>query len=87
MGDEHTFPEPFGYCLALIAPGNLRVGGVSSETATLIGFMGNFGLYSAVVGFAVILLMPEQSGHRFGGAIAILGGMGIGCELVLAHTL
>ena len=60
---------------------------MSTETATLIGFMGNFGLYSAVVGFAVMLLMPERSGHRFGGAIAIVGGLGAACELVLAHTL
>ncbi len=63
------------------------MGGVSNEMATLIGFMGNFGVYSAVVGFAVMLLMPDRSGHRFGGTIAILGGVGAGCELVLAHAM
>ena len=60
---------------------------MSNEVASLVGFMGNFGLYSVVVGLAVVLLMPERSGHRFGGAITILGGVGAGCELVLAHAL
>ena len=59
---------------------------MSNEVASLIGFMGNFGLYSAVVGFAVMLLMPDRSGYRFGGTIAILGGIGMGYELVLAHS-
>ncbi len=55
--------------------------------ASLIYYMGNTGLYSALVGLAVMLLMPERSGVGFGGAIAALGIVAMGSELILAHTI
>ncbi len=52
---------------------------------TLISYLGNTGLYAAVLGFAVMLLMPDRSGQAAGGSIAVLGGVAMGYELVLAH--
>ncbi len=60
---------------------------MSQEAVSLIAYFGAFGLYSAVVGFAVMLLMPERSGHRIGANIAMVGGVAMGCELVLTHLL
>ncbi len=54
---------------------------------TLIVWAGDFGLYSAVVGFAVMLLMPDKMGHRLGSVLAVAGGIAMGYEVVLSHTI
>ncbi len=53
----------------------------------LIHYAGTAGLYDTIVGFAVMLLMPDRSGHGFGGTLAMLGGVAMGYELVLAHLV
>ena len=58
---------------------------MSQEVVSLIGYMGEIGLYSTVVGLAVMLLMPDRSGHALGGRIALVGGVAMGYEMVLAH--
>ena len=60
---------------------------MSQEVASLIGYLGEIGLYSSVVGFAVMLLMPDRSGHVLGARIALLGGVAMSSELVLAHVV
>ncbi len=60
---------------------------MSQEVASLIVYLGEIGLYSSVVGFAVMLLMPDRSGHVLGARIALLGGVAMGSELVLAHVV
>ena len=60
---------------------------MSQETVSLIGYMGEIGLYSTVVGLAVMLLMPERSGHALGARIALVGGVAMGYEMVLTHLI
>ncbi len=60
---------------------------MSQEIVTLIDYMGQIGLYAAVVGFAVMLLMPDRSGHELGSRIALAGGVAMGYEVVLAHAV
>ncbi len=62
-------------------------GGVHQEIASLIVYMGEIGLYSTVVGFAVMLLMPERSGHVIGARLALTGGVAMGYEVVLSHVV
>ena len=52
---------------------------------SLILYMGDFGLYAAVVGFAVMLLMPDRTGHPIGARIAVLGGVAMAYEMLLAQ--
>jgi len=58
---------------------------MSDQLETLIVWTGDFGLYCAVVGFAVMLLMPERAGHSVGARLAIAGGVAMAYELVLSH--
>ncbi len=60
---------------------------MSQETVSLVAYMGEIGLYSTVVGLAVMLLMPERSGHLLGGRLALAGGVAMGYEVVLAHMI
>ena len=60
---------------------------MSQEVLSLIGYMGQIGLYSTVVGLAVMLLMPERSGHALGSRIALLGGAAMGYEVLLTHIV
>ena len=60
---------------------------MSQEAVSLIGYMGEIGLYSTVVGLAVMLLMPERSGYALGARIAVVGGVAMGYEVVLAHIV
>ena len=53
----------------------------------LIHYAGTAGLYDTIVGFAVMLLMPDRSGHGFGGTLAVLGGIAMGSEMVLARIV
>ncbi len=60
---------------------------MSQEAVSLITYLGDFGLYSTVVGLAVMLLMPDKSGHAIGARIALLGGVAMGYEMVLSHVV
>ncbi len=60
---------------------------LGQDIASLMGFMGNFGLYSAVVGFSVMLLMPEKTGYTLGARLATFGGIAMGYEVVLARVI
>ena len=60
---------------------------MSQGLVSVIGYMGESGLFAAVVGFAVMLLMPDRSGHVLGARLALLGGVAMGYELVLAHAV
>ncbi len=59
---------------------------MNQTMASLILYMGDFGLYAAVVGFAIILLMPDRSGVHLGARLAVLGGVAMGYEVVLANA-
>ena len=60
---------------------------MSQEVLSLTVYTGDLGLYSTVVGLAVMLLMPDRSGHVLGGRIAVMGAVAMGYELVLLHIV
>ena len=60
---------------------------MSQGLQSVIGYLGEIGLYSSIVGFAVMLLMPDRSGHLLGSRIALVGGVFMGYEVVLAHAV
>ena len=53
----------------------------------LIHYAGTAGLYDTIVGVAVMLLMPDRSGHALGGTLAVLGGIAMGYEIVLTRMV
>ncbi len=60
---------------------------MSQQIASLIVYTGDLGLYSTVVGLAVMLLMPDKSGHAIGARIALFGAVAMGYEMVLSHVV